>query len=151
MLKPYVCVACERVIIAKDDVASLIGLFSKITLIVKPGMDIPLNAVAPKEWSIFSIWDIDPGDELKEHTLYTKFIYPDGSQFAEVSKAKMVLQSGKRAQMVVTMSGFPIGQTGDYTVATWVEENGRIVVGPIEFKLGVEISNLPEPQPSGTP
>jgi hypothetical protein len=28
MLKPYVVVVCEKVIIAKDEVASLIGLFN---------------------------------------------------------------------------------------------------------------------------
>ena len=34
MLTPYVCVCCEKVIIAQDGVASLIGLFNKITVTV---------------------------------------------------------------------------------------------------------------------
>ena len=144
MLKPYVCVACEKVIIAKDDIASLIGLFSKIKIVVPPGTEISPNAVAPKEWCVFSIWDIEPGDELRDLILNTKFIYPDGSQFAEVAKAKIKMEPGKRAQMLANLPGFPIGQTGDYTVATWVEENERIVAGPIEFKLGLEIANAQE-------
>ena len=51
----------------------------------------------------------------------------------------MVIEPAKRSQMLAQFLGFPIGQTGDYTVLTWIEENGRKVFGPIDFKLGVEV------------
>ncbi|MGC1613546.1 MAG: hypothetical protein WA736_02590, partial [Candidatus Acidiferrum sp.] len=83
--------------------------------------------------------------------LNTKFIYTDGTQFGDVNKAKIIMEPGKRAQMLAIVPGFPIGQTGDYTVTTWVEEHERVVAGPIEFKLGLEIVSSPqEATPSQT-
>jgi|SRR5712692_3373406 len=140
MLKPYACVACEKVIIAADSVPSLIGLFSKIISSVPAETEIPKNAVVPKEWAVFSIFDADPGDELKEYTHFVQILYPDGSQFAEISKHKMNIELNKRAQVVVQVLGFPIGQIGKYTVRVWVEENQQKVVGPIEFKIELEIT-----------
>src|SRR6266478_9928 len=139
MLKPYVYVACEKVIIAKDDVASLIGLFSKIILTVPPGVEIPLNAVTPKEWVVFSIWDTGPGDERRKYILCTQFLYPDKSQFGETAKAAINVEPNKRAQMLVQIPGFPIGQVGEYIVRSWIEENEQRVFGPIEFGIGLEI------------
>lgn len=142
MLKPYVCVACEKVILSKDNVASLIGLFSKIVFTVPGGIEIPKNAVSPKEWAVFSIWDPDPGDENRHYVLCTQVLYPDKSQFGEVIKSKINIEPNARAQMIMQFPGFPVGQLGDYTVTTWVEENETRVVGPIEFKVGVEARKM---------
>ncbi|HUY13265.1 MAG TPA: hypothetical protein VMX16_06505 [Terriglobia bacterium] len=139
MLRPYICAACEKVIIDKDDVASLISVFSKITVTVPSEADIPKNAVAPKEWAVFSLWDTDLGDELKEYALCMQVLYPDQTQFSEVTKIKMKIEPNKRSQVVVRMLGFPIGQVGRYTINTWIEENQQRVFGPIEFKIGFEI------------
>lgn len=147
MLKPYVCVACERVIIAKDNVASLIALFSKIILNPPAGTEIPKNAVSPTQWAVFSIWDIEPGDEHRQYVLCTQVLYPDKTQFADTVKQNMVIEREKRSQMVVQFLGFPIGQIGEYTVLTWLEEGGHKVFGPIDFKLGVELVPL-EPAPA---
>jgi len=148
MLKPYVCVACEKVIVAApDNVASLIGLFNKIIIAVAPGTEIPKNAVTPKEWAIFTIFDTEPGDELKEYVHFVQILYPDKTQFAEVSKNKIAVELNKRAQISVQVLGFPIGQRGKYTVRVWVEENQQMVVGPIEFTMELEIGKPPEKTP----
>jgi hypothetical protein len=144
MLKPYVCVACEKVIVAKDsDVPSLIGLFSKMTIVVSEEVEIPKDAVAPKEWYVFSIWDTEPGDEQGEYVLCTRFLYPDKTQFGQIAKQKIPVEPGKRSQMVMQVQGFPIGQIGQYTVLTWVEEKEQLVVGPIEFKVEFELVRQP--------
>jgi hypothetical protein len=41
------------------------------------------------------------------------------------------------------MQGFPIGQTGSYTVRARVEEKEQRVVGPIEFKIELEVIRQP--------
>ncbi len=51
----------------------------------------------------------------------------------------MNIERNKRAQVGSQMLGFPIGQVGFYTVRTWVEENQRVVVDPIEIKIELEI------------
>ena len=146
MLRPYVCVACEKVILTGDGLASLIGLFSKITIIVPGGTEIPKNAVAPKEWAVFSAWDTDPGDGLKEYTFCMQMLYPDQSQFGEVVKNKMKIELNKRSQVNMQIIGFPIGQVGQYTVRTWIEENQQRVFGPIEFKIELEMTKQEQPQ-----
>ncbi len=139
MLKLYVCVACEKVIIDQDGVASLIGLFNKLTLTPQKNQEIPKNAVAPKEWAVFSAWDTEPGDELKEHLFCLQIFYPDKSQFGEIFKNKMKVELNKRSQVKTMIPGFPVGQPGFYTVRNWIEESNKMVAGPIEFKMEVEI------------
>ncbi|SRR5712692_906941 len=139
MLTPYVCVACEKVIAAKDDVASLIGLFSRLIVTVPVEIEIPPNAATPKEWAVFSIWFVEPGDEHGEYMLCTQILYPDKSQFGEITKIRIKIEPNKRSQMTMQFNGFPIGQIGEYIVRTWVEENQQRVFGPIEFGLGLEI------------
>jgi hypothetical protein len=139
MLTPYVFVACEKAIIGKDDVASLIGLFSKITLNVPVGTEIPKEAVSPTNWVIFSIWNAEAGDEVKDYMLGTQILYPDKTQFADIPRNKVKIELGKRSQIIIQLNGFPVGQEGVYTVLSWVEENQQRVLGPIEFKLEVEI------------
>lgn len=140
MLRPYVCVACEKVILAADSVASLINLFNRIAVVVANETEFPKNAVAPKEWAVFSIWDTEPGDELKDYTFCNQMFYPDQTQFGEVHRVKMNIELNKRSQVNLQFVGFPIGQAGQYTVRTWVEENQRVVIDPIEFKIELEIT-----------
>ncbi|MGB2671483.1 MAG: hypothetical protein WA621_16500 [Candidatus Acidiferrum sp.] len=152
MLKPYVCVACEKVIIAKEgDVPSLIGLMSKIVLTVPAELEIPRDAVAPKEWFVFSIWDGEPGDEQREYMLCTQVVYPDQTQFARILKLRIPVETRKRSQMLVQLQGFPIGQVGLLTVRTWVEEKEQQVIGPIEFKIELEINRDVDQKPVSGP
>src|SRR5260370_11828094 len=127
MLKPFICVPCEKVVIAKEgDVPSLIGIISRLTLTVPAETDIPRDAVAPREWVIFSVWDPEPGDEQREYVLCTQIVYPDQTQFGQVGKLKIPVAPKKRSQMLIQIQGFPIGQAGTYTVRTWVEEKEQV-------------------------
>lgn len=150
MLKPYVCVACEKIILAQDGVASLIALFNKIILTVPAGTEIPRNAVTPKDWAVFSIWDPEPGDELRTYFLCTQILYPDGTQFAEIAKVKFNIEPSKRAQMNVQIQGFPIGQAGEYKIHTWIEENNKKISDPIQFGIEVIINFAAAPTATST-
>lgn len=138
MLKPVLCVVCEKVLVTKEEVASLIGLFSKIFLQYPPETQIPKDAVTPKEWCVFSSWDPEPIDEQAEYIVCTEFLYPDQSRFGELIRTKVDVQPNKRSQVVVGLNGFPVGQFGEYTIRTWVEKNQQLAVPPIEIKVGVE-------------
>lgn len=154
MIKPYVCVACEKVIIetpgdepGSAGVASLIGLFSKmIAVSLDDSPQIPPNAVIPKEWAVFSAWDIEPEDVGKKFKICTQVYYPDGSPFGETFKLFLNTEPHKRSQNVVKIMGFPVGQIGFYSVQTWIEVNDVRIYGPIEFKLELEIRKQPQPQ-----
>jgi hypothetical protein len=154
MLKPYVCVACEKVITdqpvegdpASQGVPSLIGLFNKIILQVSADLpEIPKNAVAPKEWAIYSAWDNEPGDEQKEYFLCIQILYPDQSPFGQVTRMPINVQPKRRSQMTARVQGFPLGQPGFYMVRTWLEESKQMVGSPIEFKIELEIKKQAQP------
>jgi hypothetical protein len=140
MLKPYVCVACEKVIITKEGVPTLVSLFSKITVqAIQNVPEIPANAVVPTQWTVFSMWDTEPGDELKEYMICTQMLFPDKSAYGSVARIKLNVEAEKRSQSVMTFNGFPVGQIGSYTIHTWIEENQQKVFGPIEFKIDLEM------------
>jgi len=68
MLKPYACIACEKVILDNGTIPSLIGLFNRIIAKVSAGApDIPPNALIPKEWAIFTAWDLEAGDDQRKY------------------------------------------------------------------------------------
>jgi hypothetical protein len=161
MLRPYICVACEKVIIDQpldpqlghpppaSGTASLISLFSKMLVEVPFGTEIPKNAVGPKDWVIFSAWDVEKEDEKRSYSLCTSILYPDGTQFGAISKVHVPIIWGQRSQMMVRIVGFPLGQPGFHTVRTWIEENEKVVHSPIEFKIELQIvyKHQEQPQP----
>jgi hypothetical protein len=154
MLRAYVCVACEKVISDKSEVPSLISLFSKLTVNVPEGIEIPRDAATPKEWAVFTIWETEPGDEQQEYFQCTQLLYPDQSQFGDTSRTKIPVELNKRGQVTIQIIGFPIGQAGEYTVRTWVERNGERVISPIEFGIGLTVvrgaglkPSIPAPAP----
>jgi hypothetical protein len=147
MPKLYVFAACEKVILDQASVPSLIALFTKLKLLL-PGQleDVPENAVAPKEWAVFASWDRVPSDEGKIFNQCLQVLYPDGKVFFENRDVKFTIKLGERQHNAVRIVGFPIGQKGDYTIRMWLEENGSVVVEPVEIRLEVEIERQP-----GTP
>jgi hypothetical protein len=140
MLKLDFCVVCEKVIYSQEAIASLINLFGKIAIVTPANQEeMPRNAVAPKEWAVFSRWNTEPGDELKEYFVCTQVFYPDQSPFGEVHRSKIAVEPSRPAQLNVQMVGFPIGQAGTYTAKVWVEESARPVTDAIERRIEVEI------------
>lgn len=143
MLKPRVHVICEKVIFSQTLVASVINMFAKLTInLAREAPEVPADAVAPKEWAVFSSWDTESGDELKEYFFCMEIFYPDHSQFGDTSRVRINVEPNKSAQVGVQLVALPIGQVGFYTVKTWVEENHHVVVDPMELKFEVEIARV---------
>jgi hypothetical protein len=140
MPKLYVFAACEKVILDQAGVPSLISLFTKLKMLL-PGQlgDVPGNAVAPKEWAVFTSWDRLPTDEGKEFNQCLQVLYPDGKVFFENRELKFAMKPGERQHNAVGILGFPIGQKGDYTIRMWLEEKGSVAAEPVEIRLEVEI------------
>jgi hypothetical protein len=140
MPKLYVFAICEKVITDASGVPSLIGLFNKITAATAPGAEIPASAVAPKEYAIFTSWDVEPSDIGKEYTELYEMFYPDGSQFGERNRLKVAMGHGKRSNCSANAYALPIGQAGLYTVRTWLEDDqGRVIFEPISLQFEVEV------------
>jgi hypothetical protein len=142
MLKPRVNVVCEKVILDQQQggMASLIGLFTKFTVNVPADAPpIPENAAAPKEWTVYSSWEPDEIDVGKPIVQCTQVLYPNGAQYGETLKTPLQIELNKTAQAIVRINGFPVGQSGFYTVRTWIEEAGKTVAAPLDLKVEIEI------------
>lgn len=125
---------------SKEAVPTLVSLFSKITIQpIQDVSEVPPNAVIPSQWAVFSMWDIEPGDELKDYVICTQLFYPDKSPYGNTARIKLVMEPKKRSQSIMAFNGFPVGQIGSYTIHTWIEENQQKVFGPIEFQIELEM------------
>jgi hypothetical protein len=128
---------CEKVIIDDAGMASLICLFTDIGAAVPPLTEMPPNAVAPKEWAIFSAWEWEDGDEGKEYSLFFEVRYPDGKTFAE-GKATFVMQKDKRNQVKIPFVGIPVAQQGKCTVRIRLKHGDSLIIepAPVYIKIG---------------
>lgn len=149
MAKPYIFVVCDKVIIEQSGTASLIGLFNEVHAVLPPEVQsVPSNAIAPREWCIFTSWEKEPEDEGKEFRQVVQITYPDGKEFAKQSAIKFVFQPGKtHHQNTANALGFPIGQLGLFTVQMWLETGGSTVFGPVSIRINVIHDRLAPAQP----
>jgi hypothetical protein len=148
MLRQTISVVCEKVITSADGQISLINLFDTMTVQLPPELgELPKDAVAPRDWAVFSKWDTEPGDELLQYVFCLQMLYPDERQFGEITRLNIKTELNKRAQVTANVSGFPVGQAGTFKVRNWLEVNGKPVVEAVEIKLEVQWNRTPAPEP----
>jgi hypothetical protein len=142
----YIFVVCEKVIVDKSEVASLISLFTTMSVakpLGSPPREIPTNAVVPKEWAVFSSWDWDDADDGREYTQRIEVLFPDHTLFVKLEQ-KLLMISRRRIQTIAPISGFPIGQQGFYTVRLWLELDGVSICEP--RPIIIEVKHVAEGQ-----
>jgi hypothetical protein len=144
MPKLYLFAICEKVITDTNGVVSLIGLFNKVTVTRSPDSpEVPANAVAPKEYSIFTSWDLEAADRGKDYNQFYEFFYPDGAQFGGRAISVIKMGDGKRANSTANSIALPIGQVGVYTARTWLEDDAKkTIFEPISLQFEVEVIKL---------
>lgn len=127
---------CEKVIIDANGVASIIGLFSSLSINVVPGMELPANAVAPKEWAAYCLWECTEDEAGREFNQIFEVTSPSVAIGAQT--INFTPQMGRLRQNVIANSqGVPVGVPGTIRVTTRVEHAGRTVVEPLEFSFEV--------------
>jgi len=153
MPKLYIFAICEKVVMDKDDRASLISLFNTISAHILPTTEgIPPNAVAPKEWWAFASWEIEPGDIGKEYRQMVQLLYPNGEPFGQAMGVNFSPQSGKTHQQVaINGLGFPIGQEGSYTLKMWLEHGGSTIFESAPIIINVNHKRLTDLPPNFVP
>jgi len=117
---------CEKVIRDANSGPSLIATFQEIRAGVLEFVEIPVNAVVPKDWAIFALWHLSDNDVGPIYQQWTEILWPDGSQFL---KQLLEIKIEKPDWMIntVQMQGFPMGQTGKLTIRVWIEADTKPV------------------------
>src|SRR5882724_2784699 len=73
---------CERVIVDKEGRHSLIGIIRGFT--IEPAtIGMPRNAVAPREWSLYTMWKVGPEHIGRKFEQWYQIYWPDGEKFSE--------------------------------------------------------------------
>ncbi len=130
MPKPLIFAACEKIIIDDQGNASLIVLLQNVTVMVKRNETIPQNAVTPKEWAIFASWQTQANENGKKLRQIMEITYPKAELDFVVAEPS--------DQNRVNIVGFPVGQSGQYSIRMWLEENARKVTEELVYPFSVK-------------
>jgi hypothetical protein len=111
MLKQMIFAPCERVIIAKDDIISLISVMETVQISVTA--DLPTKALAPIGWAIVSLWRRDENTDAPiEFEERTEVIWQDGTVALGGTTRFTVTNSHLMYRSLISFPAFPIGQAG---------------------------------------
>lgn len=126
-LLAFLC--CDRVIIDQGGTPSLVGIWETITAQIPAGAQIPVEAVAPREWYIFTLWIPDKEDMGKTFVQKMEIEITGLSKRLQQELPFTIsnLEQQRNMQQVI---GFPIGVAGAGVVKMWLEF-ARKAVSPI--------------------
>jgi hypothetical protein len=138
-MKPLITVPCQ--IALNDPVSghSLIGVFHEIKVQISGDLpELPLNAMLPKEWAVFSKFGLTPEEEGREYSLKTDIYWPDGSLLLRnLLPAEKPTRNGMA--FIVRLQAFPFGQPGMIRVVETLLSGDENVYGPIELEINVSV------------
>jgi len=155
-MKCTALLACEKIIIDKDGAHSLINVMLSAAVLLQqqePGgepqrVPMPINAVMPTQWWIYSVWVPVPEDVGGSFEQVYQLYWPNGEKFAE-SRLDFVQKDGRPQQTSFYYMGFPVGQVGDLKIVSWLDSHGQRVSEILETRVHVEHSDPHATIPNG--
>lgn len=136
-MKLLIFTPCEKVLQDARSGHSLINVFNELKIQVPPNTELPSDAVIPKEWAIFTKWELDAEDEGKECASVLRILWPDGKVWAEQTLSapptKGVLS------FMVQLQGFPFGQNGKLRVVNSLR-SGDFPISTSDMHIGVIVT-----------
>ncbi|SRR5258708_2860862 len=125
---------CERVIIDKYGVHSLINILQNVAIEPAP-VPMQQNTVVPRQWSIFSMWSASREEIGKKFEQVYQIYWPDQEKFSEENFD--FIADGPIQQVTLDLMGFPAGQPGDLRIVTWLFHEGHKVSDVVETSIHV--------------
>jgi hypothetical protein len=118
---------------------SLIAIFSQFKVGIPPGVSFPPNAVAPKEWSMFFLWDCNTEEIDREFQQIFEIVSPDGNQLAPPQIITFTPTTDKlRQNVIANAQAIPIGVPGIISVRTRLEQNGAVIIPEATYSFDVQ-------------
>src|SRR5436305_5604034 len=93
---------------------SIISLFSAFDVASPSGEPIRPNAIAPKQWKVFTMWSASDDEIGKDYTQKLSIYAPDGNEFG---RSEMSFKMEKRAHTTkARVLGMPVGVEGNIVI-----------------------------------
>jgi hypothetical protein len=119
---------CEKVIVDREGMPSLIRLFQNINIALSEGQQleqIPREAITYKEWALFTEWKIDDAEVGTKAEQIFELMYPDNAIAPLKGRIPFDFKTPGIHRNHQNIIGFPIGQEGPYTIRVWLERGGQ--------------------------
>jgi hypothetical protein len=120
---------CEKVIVDRQGMPSLISLFENLNVTPSEGegiAEVPKQTITFTHWAVFAEWEITEEEvALREAQQVLELLYPDGSAVPIRGTIPFIFQSAGIARNHQDIYGFPVGQEGPYTIRVWLEKDGK--------------------------
>jgi len=116
---------CERVIIDRQDMPSLINVFQKMNV---PLTDAPLpeRAVSPARWSVFTLWQHEESEVEKAFTQLLEVVLPDGEVFLKAEQEfKASTPEDLQSKITMEFGTLPIWQEGFIDVRVSLKDSNE--------------------------
>jgi hypothetical protein len=122
---------CERVIVSREGIPSLISLFEDLNIAPSEGesiVEVPKETITFQHWAVFCEWEIGDDElDLKKADQILEMQYPDGSIAPIKGRLPFDLPRAGTFRNHQDIYGFPVGQEGAYTIRVWLEKDGKPV------------------------
>ncbi len=123
MPKLLALIVCERVIIDRQDMPSLINVFQRMNIQLS-GAPLPEKAVSPTRWSVFSMWQHEEAEIGKAFTQVLQVAMPDGEIFfTSEQEFKISKPDDFQSKISSEFTGLPIWQEGFIEVRLSLKES----------------------------
>lgn len=128
---------------AKDQTASLIGVFQGFTVSVvkakdgaeKADKEELLKGGIPLHWVAFAMWRKLPEDDGKQYTQFCELVRPSGKPSAKAS-LKFEMTKGFQRN-TININGFPVDEEGDYHLKLLLQEADKEPVFITEYPISI--------------
>jgi hypothetical protein len=117
-----VLVACEKVIVDRVGVPSLISIFQRMNVQLQMPEQPPHNATIPITWAVFVLWQHSEDELDKEFIQRVEVDAPDGKNFISAeTKFKITDVDDRQSKNHIIINGLPVWAEGFVTVKVWLE------------------------------
>jgi hypothetical protein len=131
---------CEKVIVDRDGVPSLVSLFENLNIAPAAGqiVEVPKETITYQQWAVFSEWEISADElSLKAADQIFEIQFPDGSIAPLKGKIPFIFLNPGIHRNHQNIVGFPVGQQGVYLIRVWLEKDGKPIseIGTRQMKV----------------
>ncbi len=120
MPKLTVFAACERVIVDRVGLPSLINIFQRMNVkLVDP---VPEDAIIPNQWAVFVLWQHSDSELNVEFTQHLEIVAPDGKIFLTGKTTfKITEVDDRQSKNHIIVNGLPVWAEGFISLNVWLE------------------------------